>query len=485
MTLSLALNNALSGLQANTQQAEIISTNVANALTEDFGRRDVVLSSLGATGGVRIDGVTRASSPAMAEARRIADAAAGGATTRSDAFATLAAAVGEPGSPGALATIAADFEAALSAAADTPESSTLLQTAALAAGDYAASINRIAAEVMKLRVSADTSIAGQVQTMNSSLGKIQSLNAEIKARQISGGDVSSLLDQRETLVKEISGMIPIRTVDRPFGEIAIYAQNGGQLLDGKAFEIGFTPSPGAAPGATIANGGLSGLTVNGVPIAIGEGDGAGLLDGGSLEAAFEVRDSIAPQTSAMLDGLAANLIARTQDLPEDATLTPGDAGLFTDAGGAFDPADEAGVALRISLNAQVDQSAGGDAARLRDGLNAAGPGALGDATLLRGLAAALSSNETASTTSGLTGNRSASGFTVEISASLLTSADRAEGALAFELGAANELREAELAATGVDTDQELSRLLQVEQAYSANARVISVVDDLLQRLLQI
>ncbi len=484
MTLSLALNNALSGLQANTQQAELVSTNISNALTEGFGRREASLSSL-VTGGVRVDGVIRATSPAVSEARRFADAGSSGASFLSDAFARLTGAVGEPGAPRALATLASELDAALSAAADTPESSTLLKSAALVADDYAASINRIAAEVVKLRVSADTSIANQVQAINSSLGKIQSLNAEIKAREIAGGDVSALLDQRESLVKEVSNMIPIRTTERPFGEIALYARNGGQLLDGKAYELGFTPTPAAAPGASIANGGLSELTLNGAPIAIGQGGGDGLLDGGSLAAAFEVRDVIAPQSLAALDGLAAGLITRTQDLREDGTLAPGDAGLFTDAGGAFDPADELGVSLRISLNASVDAQAGGDPSRLRDGLNAVGPGDVGDATILRGLTVALSSSESPTAASGLTGLRSATGFATELSANLLTDADRADSDALFEEGAANALRDAELGVVGVDTDQELSRLLQIEQAYSANARVISVVDELLERLLQI
>lgn len=485
MTLSLALNNALTGLQANTQKAEIISTNVANALTDDFGRREVALSSLSTTGGVRVDGIIRASSPALTEARRFADASAGNASVRSDAFTSLANAVGEPGSPGALATIADDFDAALSAAADTPESAALLKSAVLAAGDYAASINRIAAEVVNLRASADTAIAGQVQTINSSLGKIQSLNAEIRTRELSGSDTSALLDQRESLIKQVSGLIPIRTIARPFNEIAIYAENGGQLLDGRAYELGFTASPGAPAGATIANGGLSGITLNDIPIAIGEGNGDGLLDGGSLAASFEVRDRIAPEASTMLDGIAAGLILRVQDLPEDATLAPGDPGLFTDAGSAFDPADEAGVALRISLNPAVDQAAGGEAFRLRDGLNAANPGVVGDPTLLRGLREALVTSETPTALSGLSGSRSAAGFATELSVNLLTDADRAQNAAMFEEGAAIALREAELAETGVDTDQELSRLLQVEQAFSANARVVSVVDELFERLLQI
>lgn len=485
MTLSLALNNALSGLQANTQKAEVISTNVANALTDGFGRREVALSSLAATGGVRVDGIIRASSPAVTESRRFADAALGDANARSDAFTSLANAIGEPGAPGALATIADDFDASLSAAADTPESAALLKGAVLAAGDYAASINRIAAEVINLRASADTSIAGQVQTINSSLSKIQSLNGEIKTRELSGGDISGLLDQRENLIREVSGMIPVRTIERPFNEIAIYARNGGQLLDGQAYEVGFTASPSASASATIANGGLSGITVNNIPIAIGEGNDEGLLDGGSLAASFEIRDKVAPETSAMLDGLAAGLISRVQGLPEDGTLALGDPGLFTDAGSAFDPVNESGVALRISLNSSVDETAGGDAFRLRDGINAVSPGAVGDAILLRGLREALVANETSSAASGLTGSRSAAGFVAELSVNLLTDADRAQVAALFEEGASNALREAELGETGVDTDQELSRLLQVEKAFSANARVVSVVDELFQRLLQI
>lgn len=41
------------------------------------------------------------------------------------------------------------------------------------------------------------------------------------------------------------------------------------------------------------------------------------------------------------------------------------------------------------------------------------------------------------------------------------------------------------AAQGVDTDQELQRLMQVEQTYAANARVISVIDELMETLLRL
>ena len=41
------------------------------------------------------------------------------------------------------------------------------------------------------------------------------------------------------------------------------------------------------------------------------------------------------------------------------------------------------------------------------------------------------------------------------------------------------------AAGGVDTDQEMQKLLLIEQSYAANARVIQTIDELMQMLLRI
>ena len=40
-------------------------------------------------------------------------------------------------------------------------------------------------------------------------------------------------------------------------------------------------------------------------------------------------------------------------------------------------------------------------------------------------------------------------------------------------------------ADGVDTDAEMQKLMMIEQAYAANARVISAADELMQLLLRI
>lgn len=43
----------------------------------------------------------------------------------------------------------------------------------------------------------------------------------------------------------------------------------------------------------------------------------------------------------------------------------------------------------------------------------------------------------------------------------------------------------QLLAQGVDTDQEMQTLLQVETAYSANAKVISAIDEMMQTILEL
>ena len=63
MTISGSLANSLSGLTAASRAAELVSSNVANAMTEGYGRREVVLTPRsmgdGTAAGVNVTGVRR------------------------------------------------------------------------------------------------------------------------------------------------------------------------------------------------------------------------------------------------------------------------------------------------------------------------------------------------------------------------------------------------------------------------------------------
>ena len=93
--------------------------------------------------------------------------------------------------------------------------------------------------------------------------------------------------------------------------------------------------------------------------------------------------------------------------------------------------------------------------------------------------------ETTPSSSGLgTQPRSLAEHAAELGSDASANRLRAENANANASARQVAVRELELS-QGVDTDQELQLLLEVEHAYEANARVIQVVDELLQTILNI
>ncbi|MEM9736263.1 MAG: flagellar basal body protein, partial [Pseudomonadota bacterium] len=351
MSLTNTLSNALTGLNAASRQADLIANNLANALTEGYGRREIELGSVqvGDRGaGVGINGVTRISDPRATGVRRLAEADSAASGTLADAQQRLADALGLPGEPDSLASRADTLDAALAAAAETPENGPLLSGAVTAAEDLARSFRDAASEARAIRQDADRDIARQVETLNASLTEIESLNAEIRNATQRGTETAALEDRRHVLIDRISGIVPLKVVQRDLGQVALFGKNGGQLLDGRAFPFEFTGTPIITPEMTLADGNLSGLTVNGAEQEVGTG--RGFFDGGSLEASFAVRDRLVPEASARLDALAADLLQRVAQPSTDPSLGLVEPGLFTDAGAALDPTNIQGLSARIVIN---------------------------------------------------------------------------------------------------------------------------------------
>src|SRR6056297_774040 len=112
MSLGSALWIASGGLQATARAADIVSGNVANALTPGYKRRDIVLGaqSLGGEGaGVRVLGTTRAFDPLLLNDRLLAQAAVGVADTQARALTRLETVIGDPTQPGSLPGRIAEF----------------------------------------------------------------------------------------------------------------------------------------------------------------------------------------------------------------------------------------------------------------------------------------------------------------------------------------------------------------------------------------
>ena len=77
--------------------------------------------------------------------------------------------------------------------------------------------------------------------------------------------------------------------------------------------------------------------------------------------------------------------------------------------------------------------------------------------------------------------RAAADVTSAIGAGRISSENR----LAAVTARTQALVDAEIGATGVDTDFELQQLILIEQAFAANARVIQIADRLIQQLVEL
>jgi flagellar hook-associated protein 1 len=485
MSLGSSLGSALSGLSAASRAAEVISSNVANAMTEGYGRREVNLAArvTGTTGqGVEVQGITRHSDLAVIGDRRIAQASSGANTTVADFMAQLETALGTSDSATSLSSRVSDFDTALREAASRPDSDARLAAVLQSATALTAHIANVSTTIQKARSTAESQITGQVEQLNTALSRVAKYNGDIAKGMSNGQDVSALVDQRQQAIDSISAIIPLREVQRDFGGVALYSTGGGILLDGKPAVFDFTPVGVIVPEMSLAGGAMSGLTMNGRAVAT---DGnSSPITGGTLASAFSVRDRLAPEAQANLDAVARDLIGRFADPAVDPSRASGAAGLFTDGGQPFSAAQEVGLAQRLSVSAAVDPAQGGALWRLRDGLGAAMPGSVGNATLLNTLAEALDTTQAPASGGFSSASRNFSSLAAEMTTYAARGRISAENEASYSAARLQTLKTVELEG-GVDTDQEMQSLLLIEKAYAANAKVISVVNGLLQTLLEI
>jgi flagellar hook-associated protein 1 FlgK len=480
MSFNIALNNAYSGLQANSRLAELVSRNVANATTEGYAAKSLVLGNriVAADGaGVFVNGVARAEDAFLTADRRRADARAGGEAFTAEALRAIASALAPDDGGNKLADRFAALDAALEAAASEPDSEATRRQALDAATALTRTLNGLADEAGRIRDQADAEIGRQVVQVNDALTRIEDLTARIREATATGKDPTTLMDERDRQIEVVNKIVPVRVQPADYGGVTLYTKNSAILVDQNANLLTLT--------ATSVE--INGFDAN--PLATG---GPRVLAGGSLEAAFRVRDEIAPDFMAQLDEIAQDLVDRfSKANVADPSMVdvgnPFEDGLFTLWSAPGSPAE----AIRVQ-SAVLD-----DSRRLRDGVytqydaNGVVIGPVGHPDEVAGKRP--DAANPAVIESLLDSFRAGYGAeTLGITRKVETmtanwekSAQTAEQTAGFSRAAADTLLDEEMRVTRVDTDEELRNLLEIEKAYAANARVMSVLDDLIKRLLEI
>lgn len=483
MSLTTALNIAQSSLRSLTRQTSIVSSNVANAQNPDYTRRSAAIEST--NGGVRFVEVRRHTSDGVFSSalRALSDGQA--QSTLSDRISTLRANLLGSDDSLSLQSYMSELQNALQTFAGAPSNNQFATVAVDRARDLAVRLNEVSNTIQSFRTDVDAEIARSVDDLNGMLAEFGELNTDIVNGTRLGRDVSDMLDRRDAMLKEISTLVPLQTLNRADNDIVLMTRGGATLFETTPRTVSFDPSSTLAPG-------VSGnpIRIDGVPLS--GGIGANTEASGQLAALVQLRDTVAPTMQAQADEFARELITAFAEQDQSGGGGPALAGLFTYAGGPSLPAAGTvvtGLARSISLNAAFDPNQGGDATLLRDG-GANGAAYVENTSASPAFADRLiqfTQNLIAPTSfdavTGIEGSRSLESFGAEMTGWLEDYRSRATAAAETKTALAMRLQETLANETGVNIDEEMSRLLDLEHSYEASARVISVVDEMLATLL--
>jgi flagellar hook-associated protein 1 len=475
MNLTTATNVAQSALSTVSAQSAIVSRNIGGVNSSGYFSQKIANIVTTADGGVEIASVTDAQNQAVFNNVLTATAGSSAQSALSSGLATLLTTVGEPGSDTSPAEKLSDLTNALQQYEASPSNSSLAQAAVTAAQNLASTLNNATTVVQQVREEADTQMASSVSSINSLLSQFQNVNSQIVTATALGSDTTDLSDTRNSILEQLSQQIGITTVTNSNGDMSIYTDSGVALFQGgTASTLTFQPTSTYTAGTTG-----NAVYVDGVPIT---GSSATMpIQSGTLAGLANLRDNIAVTYQAQLDQTANGLIsafAETDPSGSGTTL----AGLFTNAGSTALPAASqvTGLAGTITVNAAVDPAQGGNAELLGNGINynynTSDQGSYD--TQLQQYLSNLSANQSFSASAGIGTSNTLAGFT-QASVSWI---DAEQQSVASESAYQSTLLSTSTTAlsnsTGVNLDNEMSQMLNLENSYSASAKLLTTINNM-------
>ncbi|STQ92517.1 Flagellar hook-associated protein 1 [Janthinobacterium lividum] len=231
------ISNALSGSIAAQAALNAASQNIANLQTAGYTRQGVLLSSLGAGVGVRSagNGVEVSALLRFADAYKSQQmwraASDQGARSQTQPYLTqLERVMGDDAS--SISNGIDGFFAALNASAVDPTSTPLRQQIVTSADAMAQRFNSISTVMGNQLLSLQQQRAAIVPQANTALANIAALNQRISTSTAAGTNVSSLMDARDQLIDGLAAQMGIEVLDQPDGSRNVSLKSGQPLVIG-------------------------------------------------------------------------------------------------------------------------------------------------------------------------------------------------------------------------------------------------------------
>jgi flagellar hook-associated protein 1 FlgK len=310
--------------------------------------------------------------------------------------------------------------------------------------------NRLHSELTSQRQSHDQEITANVNEINSLTTGIATLNHRISEIENSGGQANDLRDQRTNLLNNLSSLVNIQVADQPDGQINVYL--GGQVLIQGDLSSAITTTERSVPNGVVHD------------LVWADGGTPVVVSGGHIAGLIEMRDQRIPEISGRLNELANALVQQVNALHQTGYDLNGSTG-----NDFFDPETTGAGDMSLSdgLLASLDTIA------------ASGSGAPGDnsvALSIAGLQNAMVMDNGSSTIGGFY-----AGLVSEVGSVRQNSTFRYNQ----EQAALEQLQNQRESVSGVSLDEEMTNLIQYQQAYQAAARLVTTVSQMMDTIVNL
>lgn len=256
----------LSGLQAAQIGIATAGENISNSSTAGYNVESAVYSEANGQatssgyigGGVNTATVQRAYSQYITTALNNAQSTNGSLTASYTLATQLSNLVGSPTS--GIASSITSFFSGLQDVSNSPDSSSVRQTALSDAQTLADQINSAGAQYDSLRQSVNTQLTNAVSQINTYSQQIAQLNTQIATASAGGQQPNQLLDQRDQAVSNLSQLVGVQVVQNSSG-YSVFLGNGQPLVvSGQNYNLTTQASSSNPSELTVAWQGLPGST---------------------------------------------------------------------------------------------------------------------------------------------------------------------------------------------------------------------------------
>jgi flagellar hook-associated protein 1 FlgK len=445
-SLSASLSVALSGLNADQGAIEATTNNVANANTPGYSREipdlvtsdPIVVPPLTLGTGVTLQSIQSIRDPILEN--QIQQETQTQGQLNSLVSALSQAQVSFTSSTGDIGTAISNFFNSVNQLATSPTDLSLRQAVLTAADNLATAFNNTAHNLSNQQSSLNGSVIQTVGQINQLTAQIAQLNTEVSRLENSGQSAGTFIDQRQQAIDQLSSLVDVSVIQSD-NTLTLTTASGTALVAGQqSFQLSAQPDPS----------GLAQIYSQGSNIT-------STIVSGQLGGELQARDQQIPAFLSQLDTLASSLANSVNTVQTGGYDLNGNKGT-----NLFNPPPASGTGTASGLSVAItDPSL---IAASSDGT----PGSNGNAQAMY----ALSSQ---SIIQGETPTGYYSGIVFNVgNASANANAEQSASNLVLQ-----QLNDQRASISGVSLDQEAANLMRYQQAYAAQAQVVSAINTMM------